>query len=508
MLIILIASIISNSIVLNQNKKYETIYNNLDGKEIELQGKIISKENEKFKITSIKYKNIYFYLNCKENLEYGDEIKISGKFEAPNKATNYKGFNYRSYLKTLKIAGTIKSKKIEIIKKGSLNSFLLWINEISILAKKKIENFNLNQDEKAILEGILLGDKSNIEDNIIDSFSESNMSHILAISGMHISYIILILSIFFNKVVGKHLSKIITSMFVIIYMLLTKFPLTLVRAGVSGIILIMSNFFYRKNDIFQSISLSLLIILIYNPYAILNIGLQLSYFAIIGIVFFEKTLKKLNTEYLERTRNRAIRKNKKILKNFLNILNSKIGSLILDSILLTFSCTITLIPILVYHFNIIPIFSLIFSILSGFIIGPIIIIGLICLIFNFFFFEKILSLSLKILIFLSGLGSKIPLNNVYVITPSIFFIIFYYLFSFLYLFLIKVKSEKKPNTFQMRVRNICSLIKYKLNQNKKKVISIIIIISLIFTIVIIFPKDLRIYFVDVGQRRLHSYFNS
>ena len=366
----------------------------------------------------------------------------------------------------------------------------------------------MNQDEKAILEGIVLGDQSNIEDNIIDSFSESNMSHILAISGMHISYIILILSIFFNKVVGKHLSKIITSMFVIIYMFLTKFPLTLVRAGVSGIILIMSNFFYMKNDIFQSISLSLLIILIYNPYAVLNIGLQLSYFAIIGIVFFEKTLKKINTEYLERTRNRAIRKNKKILKNFLNILNSKIGSLILDSILLTFSCTITIVPILIYYFNIIPIFSLIFSILASFVIGPVIIMGLICLIFNFGFLEKILSLNLKILIFLSCLGSKIPLNKVYVITPSVFFIIFYYLVSFLYIFFIKVKSEKNPNMFQMRVRNICSLIKYKLNQNKKKFISIIIIISLIYIVVIIFPKDLRIYFVDVGQRRLHSYFNS
>ena len=139
----------------------------------------------------------------------------------------------------------------------------------------------------------MLGDKSNIEDKIIDNFSESNMSHILAISGMHISYIILIFSLLFSKIFGKHLSKIITSIFVIIYMFLTKFPLTLVRAGISGIILIMSNYFYRKNDIFQTISLSLLIILIYNPYAILNIGLQLSYSAVIGIVFFEKTLKTL-----------------------------------------------------------------------------------------------------------------------------------------------------------------------------------------------------------------------
>ena len=431
-----------------------------------------------------------------------------GEYEAPNKATNYKGFNYRSYLKTLKITGTIKPKKIEVIKKDSLNSFLLKINEISILAKNKIDNLSLKQDEKAILKGILLGDKSNIEDKIIDNFSESNMSHILAISGMHISYIILIFSLLFSKIFGKHLSKIITSIFVIIYMFLTKFPLTLVRAGISGIILIMSNYFYRKNDIFQTISLSLLIILIYNPYAILNIGLQLSYSAVIGIVFFEKTLKKLTSEYLERLRNRAIRKNKKWLKNIFNILNSKIGSLILDSVLLTFSCTITIIPILAIHFNCIPIFSLIFSVLASFIIGPIIIMGLISLIFNLGFWEIILSLSLKILIFISELGSKTVLNKAYLITPSINTIIFYYFFSFLTLFFIKVKSEKKPNMFQIRIRNLLSLAKYRINQNKNKVISIILTISLIFTFITIIPKKLRIYFVDIGQRRLHSYSNS
>ena len=431
-----------------------------------------------------------------------------GEYEAPNKATNYKGFNYRSYLKTFKITGTIKPKKIEVIKKDSLNSFLLKINEISILAKNKIDNLSLKQDEKAILKGILLGDKSNIEDKIIDNFSESNMSHILAISGMHISYIILIFSLLFSKIFGKHLSKIITSIFVIIYMFLTKFPLTLVRAGISGIILIMSNYFYRKNDIFQTISLSLLIILIYNPYAILNIGLQLSYSAVIGIVFFEKTLKKINTEYLERLRNRAIRKNKKWLKNIFNILNSKIGSLILNSVLLTFSCTITIIPILAFHFNCIPIFSLIFSVLASFIIGPIIIMGLISLIFNLGFWEIILSLSLKILIFISELGSKTVLNKAYLITPSINTIIFYYFFSFLTLFFIKVKSEKKPNMFQMRIRNLLSLAKYRINQNKNKVISIILTVSLISTFITIIPKKLRIYFVDIGQRRLHSYFNS
>ena len=507
--LIIISSIISNSIVLIQNNKYERIYKNSEGKEIKINGKIVEILNEKYKVKIIskKYKSIYIYLQSKEKLEFGDEVSIYGKYELPNQARNYKGFDYREYLKTLKIIGTVKANKVTIIKKNSINCFFTIIYKLKICFSKKVNNMKLSKDEKSILKGILLGDKSEIDEEIITDFSDSNISHILAISGMHISYVILIISFVFNRLFGKHFSKIVISFFVFIYMCLTGFPVTFVRAGISGIVLIMSNFFYRKNDIWQTLSLSLMILLINNPFSILNIGLQLSYSAIIGIIIFQRLLKKYISNSLEKTNNRAIRKNQKKIKYGIKIINSKIGQIVLDSILVTISSMIAIIPIIIYHFNKLPIFSIFLSILASFIIVPIIVLGLICLVFDTSFLQILLSYSLKILMFISKLGSKIPLSKIYIITPNIVFVIMYYVLVLLSFYIIQLKLEQTPNMFQFRIRNIISLIKYRLNQNKTKIISAILFFFIILFLYYKIPKNLKIYFVDVGQRRLYFYCN-
>ena len=508
--LIIISSIISNSIVLIQNNKYEKIYKNLESKEIKINGKIVEILNEKYKVKIISKKNksLYIYLQSKEKLEFGDEVIIYGKYELPNQARNYKGFDYREYLKTLKIIGTVKANKVTIIKNNSINYFFTKIYKLKICFSKKVNNMKLSKDEKSILKGILLGDKSEIDEEIITDFSDSNISHILAISGMHISYVILIISFVFNRLLGKHFSKIVISFFVFIYMCLTGFPITFVRAGISGIVLIMSNFFYRKNDIWQTLSLSLIILLINNPFSILNIGLQLSYSAIIGIIIFQRLLKKYISNSLEKTNNRAIRKNQKKIKYGIKIINSKIGQIVLDSILVTISSMIAIIPIIIYQFNKLPIFSIFLSILASFIIVPIIVLGLICLVFDTSFLQILLSYSLKILIFISKLGSKIPLSKIYIITPNIIFVIMYYFLVLLSFYIIQLKLEQTPNMFQFRIRNIISLIKYRLNQNKTKIISIILVFFIISFLYYRIPKNLKIYFVDVGQRRLYFYCNS
>ena len=509
-ILIIITSIISNSFILIQNKNYENIYRDLKEEKVEIQGKIISVEKEKYKlkITSNKHKNKFLYLRCKEKLEYGNEVKIYGKYEIPNQSRNYKGFDYRNYLKTLKIVGTVNAQKVTIIQNNSINFFFTKINEFSLYLNSKIDDLKILKEEKAILKGILLGDKSEIKEDIVTDFSESNISHILAISGMHITYIILILKFLFNNLIGKHFLKVITSIVVFIYMCLTKFPVTLVRAGISGIVLIMSNFFYRKNDIWQSLSLSLIIILIYNPFAILNTGLQLSYSAIIGIIVFQKIFKKYIDDKLERINNKSIRKNKKKTKFVIKLFNSKLGVLFFDSLLLTISCTIMVIPITVYHYNSIAIFGILLSLFASFIIAPIIILGLVCLVFDFSFIQILLSYSLKILIFISKLGPKIHLNKIYIVTPNFFSILIYYFMVFLFFLIIKTKLEKKPSLFQIRVKNLINLAKYRFYQNKTKVISLILIVSIFFSFHSITPKDLKIYFLDVGQRRLHTYCNS
>ena len=115
---------------------------------------------------------------------------------------------------------------------------------------------------------------------------------------------------------------------------------------------------------------------------------------------------------------------------------------------------------------------------------------------------------LKILIFISQLGSKISFNKIYIGTPNILEILIYYFVTIYGKTILKIKSEKNPNVFYIRVRNILSYIKYKIKSNKNIYISVLLIIVMCFTFYSFIPNDLKIHFVDVGQRRLHSYRNT
>lgn len=501
--LIIIFSIISNSIVLYQNYKYDNLYKDLDGKDIEITGIVQLKTKEKYKIKVITkgYKNTNLYLknDKKLNLEYGDKITINGTFSKPITRTNYKGFDYRNYLKTLKIYGSLKAKNVKIISKDNENFISKFTHKLSINIDQAIENSSLQNDEKALIKGILLGDKENISEDIINNFSASNISYILAVSGMHIAYIIIVSNFIFNKLIGKHYSKLITSTIIFVYMCITNFTSSVVRAGVAGILITMSNFFYRKNDTWEDLSIALLVILFYNPFLLQNVGLQLSYAGTIGIIIFKQTLNKQLKTHLSKVEKRAIRRNKQITKMFIKILNTKVSQAIIQAILVTISANLMVMPIILISFNKVSISSLMISVITSFIIGPIVIVGLVFIIIRIDLVQEILSFLLKLMINIAKLGSNLTLNQIYLVTPSIMQIIIYYVFVLILNTLIKIKLEKEPNSIQKRIKNLLSLLKYHIRLNKKKIISITLIIILIYFFLIFIPKDLKIYFIDVGQ---------
>ena len=505
-IIIIIFSIISNIIVLYQNSKYQKLYNELENKEITLQGIIGRMDNDKyhFKITKGKYKNLCFYLkfsnyNLVKNLNCGEEIIIRGVYELPAERSNYKGFDYRKYLKTVKIAGTIKVNKLIITKNKKKNYILKTMYELCKLINFRIESLNIEPQEKEILKGIIIGDKKDISNELKDNFAKSNISYILAISGIHILYISYFFSSFFNKVIGRNYSKPVTSIFILIYIGIVNFAPSVVRAGITAIITIMSNFFYRKNDTFEALSFSFLIILIYNPYLLLNIGLQLSFAGTLGIIAVSPILKNGITQYIERLNNKARRKNNKKIIFCINIFKTKFIQNMQNAIIITFSANFLIMPIIVLNFNVISLTSLFISSIASFIVGPIIICGFLSIIIKLKILDFILSKLIKMLLLIANFGSKIYLNQIYFITPNLISIIIYYIIFFILIFILKINLEKNPNAFYKRMRNLINVVKYKIIFNKKKVISSILVFCIIISLYLIVPQKLKIYFIDVGQ---------
>lgn len=154
-----------------------------------------------------------------------------------------------------------------------------------------------------------------------------------------------------------------------------------------------------------------------------------------------------------------------------------------------------------------PILSIFTGIIAGLIAGPIIVLS-----FTFITFYKVLEVikligfikylldfSTKILIKIAEFGEKMPLNKIYIVTPNFLEILLYYSAVCILLIAYILHKKRRDTVFTKRIKNLYQLLKFRINQNKRKIISKILIFILIFNIYILIPKNLKIHFIDVGQ---------
>ena len=442
----------------------ENEYNRIENKQIEEKAVIISDIQEK------EYKYIYeakFLKNNKkvlisikksqqiDKINYGDLIYLEGKLEIPKIATNYKGFDYRQYLKTKKIQGIVIADNVKILKVKYKNNLIYQIQKkIKETIKEKLPDETGN-----LLLAILVGDKKDLSEQIQINFKNSNLSHMLAVSGAHVSYIIVGLTyITQNLIMGKRKGRVFCIFFLIIFMAITNFTPSVTRACIMAILTLVSKILYKKADIYTNISISALIILLYNPYSLLDLGFKLSFGGTIGIVIFMRFIKKKQEE-------------------------PKLLNYIKQMALVSICANIIIIPIIMNNFNTVSLTFLVSNILASPILAIIVIVGFSIIIISIishslsnilvFWLNPILNLLIKI----SSFCSKLPFAKILVVTPYIFNIIFYYTII-LYL---------------VNYNNLKQFIK------KKTVILLSIILILSNFIFYILPQDLKIYFIDVGQ---------
>lgn len=484
----LISVLISNIQITLLEKSFDEKYQNV-GENLEIVGTIISNPIDKqyknqyiLKVEEIngnkEYKNTNLQLNVKkekETLNYGDKIIVKGNFEEASTARNEGGFDYKQYLKSKNIYGivTIDKKDIEIINKNNVGVIDLLANKVRNSMKRKIEQ-NLPNETSELLSGMLIGEKSNLQKEIQEDFRDSSLSHVLAISGMHVSYVMLGITFLISKIkFSKKMSKIVTILILLFFIILTGKTASVTRACFMSSYIILASLLHKKAHVLGSISISLLIILIINPYFILDIGLQLSYGGTIGIVLIYPILKKYKKKKEDKTG-----RIKKVLY--------KIKDKIIDTILITISANLVIFPIILFHYNTMSFTFIISNLLISPIIGIIIILGFLFVFASyiispiskimFFFLQILLSVLAQIAHFCAGL----PLSKVYFPTPKIYIIIIYYLFL-IYFILVKNKiiTGKKIG---------------------KKVFIIFIIIVIILNLILNFiPKTFTISFIDVGQ---------
>ncbi len=455
-IVILICLIISIGYVSILENKYSKISDMPIKEMVTIISDIQEKEYKKVCTAKIVRNNKKILINIKmsqdiPSIKYGDSLYIEGEFKQPEEARNYKGYNYKQYLKTKKIIGTVELEKVKILK-SSNGSF---IHNIQKYIRDTI-NGTLTDEEGNLLLAILLGDKDKLSEDIQESFKTSNLSHMLAVSGAHVSYIILGLTyVLQNSIIGKKNGKIVCIIFLLAFMAITNFTPSVTRACIMAILTLLSSIIYRKSDVYTNISVAALITLIFNPYSLLDLGFQLSYGGTIGIIIFIKRIQEKKS-------------------------NSKVINYIKQMALVSIYANIIIIPIMMYHFNTVSFTFIISNIMASPILGIIVITGFLFIITSItakpltrliaIFIKPILSILIKI----SQICSKLPFSNILVVTPYMFNVISYYA-----IILYCIKSKKN---------NKCKII-----------IGLLIVLILINFIIYIFPQKLRIFFIDVGQ---------
>ena len=494
-ILLIVFSCISNLIINTKINCYNQIYNT--PKNVEIIAKIEDLQEEKqyqnkYRINTLKLNgeeiNINFFLitSSKKYYEYGDIVFIKGEYIAPSIQRNYGGFDYSKYLKTINIYGTIKLTNIKLIEKQKGFDFNKMIYNLRDFIKDNAQKY-LPKDLYSIYLGLILGDTTYIEDETMDNFRDSNMAHILAVSGMHISYIVIGISVFLNKIFGKRRTKIISIFIILIYCFITGFSPSIIRASIMAIMVLLSGLFNRKDDIWNSIAISLFIILIYNPFLITSISLQYSYLGIIGIIVFYNSI----LQFLKR-------KSEK---------HSRLKQIVAFSL----SIQIFIFPLSIYYFNKFGIYFIFTNIVLSVIIGPLIVYSFLFLILLLIRFPLIniaaipLKAGITIILGLSNI-SKLPFSKINVRTPKIHEIIIFYIVMILINLIYKSQSKKKLTNSGLRLKLTYQLFKYKLkskfnNKRKRRKLLIIctIIVFTIYSIITIRPRELQIHFVDVGQ---------
>lgn len=465
-LTIIISSIISNSVVLFQNKKYSSLYNNISN--ISGRGVIISnieekeyKNQYKIKILDIngetKFKNTYLYLKVNKKylkeLKYGDEVTFFGEFQEPNTRRNWGGFDYREYLKTEKVYGSVNANGVNVLQHNRVNGIFSFSNKCFIKIEEIIASI-LDNEKAEVLKGILLGDNSNIDEDLKDRFRIGSISHILAVSGMHIAYIVIGMNLLLKSKMGKNKTKAVIIIVLIFYMFITGFSPSVVRACVMQILILIAGLLYRRNDTINSLGLSLILILIYNPFLIMNIGLQFSYIGTIGILLFHNNVLKFLKGIKIKNKKWKYRIPPKVIKT---------SDKIKEILAVTLSAQIAIFPIMIYHFNIFGIYFFLTNLFVSVIIGPIIILGFVT-IFSYIIIVPIseilaiiLSSLIQILIFISKVG-EFPYSKLYIKTPKIYQIIIYYLAIIVLNFCYQIYSASQINATRKKNKKFNSII--------------------------------------------------
>jgi competence protein ComEC len=289
----------------------------------------------------------------------GDYICMSGTVSVPDSATNPGTFDQYIYLRNKGYYLCISNGTIESgnHRPYSIEGFLYGIKN---RCTKIIDN-SFDSESAGIVKAMLVADKSTLDKNIKKLYSENGIAHIMAISGVHVAIIGMTLYGFLRKLrIGRFISGTFSIAIIILYGIMTGMSSSTERAVIMLILSIAAEYFGRKTDAPTSMGFAMIIMVLGNPYVILDAGFQLSFAAITGVTVVAPQLRKLLRmfkRFIKAADEKKKQKHKKIMS-----LRKMIIKLI-DALVVGIASFITTTPVIIYYYYQFPPYSILINLI-------------------------------------------------------------------------------------------------------------------------------------------------
>lgn len=306
----------------------------------------------KLNLKVVKIKTDTGYANCQgnviayiqrnelsKNIKPGNVILIKSVFQEVGGAQNPYAFNFKNYLAIHSVYHTsyVDSNSFSLLSNQAKGS--LWQMGLGIKYKiiKRLGEVELSENARTICSALITGFDDDIDKEVLENFSHSGTLHILSVSGLHVGLIYLVLNYFLSFIDRNKKYKLLQLIFISIclwfFALITGFSAPVLRSVIMFNLLGFGNLYFRNKAANQIniLAVSAFILLLYNPLLVQDIGFLLSYFALFGILYF---FPKIHALYSPK---------------------NKITESVWKSVAVSFSATLTTLPITLLIFHQFPI---------------------------------------------------------------------------------------------------------------------------------------------------------
>jgi competence protein ComEC len=227
-------------------------------------------------------------------LNYGDKIIVQKRLQAIKNSGNPAAFDYARYCAFQQIYQQVFLKNNEwiLVKKQDQTSFRKVIFSTRDYVIKSLEKNIPGVNESSLAKALLIGYRVDLDKDLVQAYSNVGVVHLIAISGMHLALIYYFLVWIFARIPVIKKSRFLRLVLILgclwFFSLLTGAPASVLRAAVMFTFIAIGSCFGKQNSIYNSLAISAFLLLCFDPYMLWDVGFQLSYLAVFGIVLCQK----------------------------------------------------------------------------------------------------------------------------------------------------------------------------------------------------------------------------